>query len=213
MKSSRIAWLAAVAVLGGCTTSPHIAPTLAVTSDAPADDSTGSVTPDAGDPTDDASEEESPSPSSTPAPKPTPKPTKTVKSTWDLGDGRFPAYLTKIDGARAGVTVDVIQWLSGDAADKAAIEDGVIEAGDSVPNDYYVRNVNPKLRTLPVAAKAPITVNVLAAMAGESDDSSADVKRTWAQFTAYADDDLGNLVFWLTVKAGVVTKLEEQYQP
>lgn len=59
------------------------------------------------------------------------------------------AFLTSLAGDE--LIADYAQWLTGDEADRAAIEDGEIAEGESVPNGYYIRNVNPQLRTLPVA--------------------------------------------------------------
>jgi hypothetical protein len=67
--------------------------------------------------------------------------------------------LQAVDADRRKVTFDLIQYLTGDAATRAAAEDG---EESPPPNDYYIRNVNPRLRTLPVRADASITVNLLA---------------------------------------------------
>ncbi len=67
-----------------------------------------------------------------------------------LADGIYPTYIDGVDVGRATITIDVIQIFEDDAAIDAAIEDGM------APNDaqylyVYVRNQNPRLRTLPVA--------------------------------------------------------------
>lgn len=50
------------------------------------------------------------------------------------------------------VVVDYAQWLTGEEAALAAYEDGWIDSvEEGVPNDYYIRNVNPRLRTHPLA--------------------------------------------------------------
>jgi hypothetical protein len=67
------------------------------------------------------------------------------------------ADLVRVDPAARAVTVDVIQFLTGDAAARAAAEDG---AEVPPPNDYYIRDASSRLRTLPTAPGAPITVNV-----------------------------------------------------
>ncbi len=66
---------------------------------------------------------------------------------WPGGSVEF-AYLTRVSGAE--IEADYAQWLTGDAAVTAAIEDGFIRDGETLPNDYYIRNQNPQLRTLPV---------------------------------------------------------------
>lgn len=48
------------------------------------------------------------------------------------------------------IVADYAQWLTGEEANQAAFEDGEIPSvEEGVPNDYYIRNVNPRLRTLP----------------------------------------------------------------
>lgn len=49
------------------------------------------------------------------------------------------------------ITADYAQWLTGAEADQAAIEDGEIAEGETVPNGYYIRNVNDQLRDLPMS--------------------------------------------------------------
>jgi hypothetical protein len=66
-----------------------------------------------------------------------------------LADGTYPTYIDGVDVGGGTITIDVIQVFENDAATNAAIEDGM------APNDaqylyVYVRNQNPRLRTLPV---------------------------------------------------------------
>jgi hypothetical protein len=53
---------------------------------------------------------------------------------------------------------DPAWWLTGVAAESAAVEDGAISPGDSVPNDYYMVDEGHRLLTYVVAAKAPVTI-------------------------------------------------------
>src|SRR5512133_937903 len=53
---------------------------------------------------------------------------------------------------------DPAWWLTGVAAESAAVEDGAISPGDSVPNDYYIVDEAHRLLTYVVAAKAPVTI-------------------------------------------------------
>src|SRR5262249_17373983 len=122
-----------------------------------------------------------------------------------LSDGRHPAYLTKVNAGDRQLTFDVIQFLTGDEAIKAAKEDGV----DGPPNDYYIRNVNPALRTLPVSSDATITVNTLEAE--NTGDSTKDVTVTLEKLGSY--QRLSGVPFWLTVKDGVITAIAEQFVP
>jgi hypothetical protein len=53
---------------------------------------------------------------------------------------------------------DPALWLAGKTATRAAIEDGVIPPGDTVPNDYYIRNTSKKPLTYVVPRNARVTV-------------------------------------------------------
>jgi len=50
-----------------------------------------------------------------------------------------------------GVVIDPAEWLTGDEANQAAFEDGVIgSVEEGVPNGFYIRNLDGELRDLPV---------------------------------------------------------------
>ena len=122
-------------------------------------------------------------------------------------DGRHPVYLKTVDPGRQTITFDLIQFFAGEAATKAAAEDG---QESPPPNDYYIRNVNPRLRTLPVRSDAPITVNVLAAQSTGS--STKDVSVTLDELASYFPNS-GTAPFWITVEQGQVTKAAQQFLP
>ena len=139
------------------------------------------------------------------APAPTTVPATTEPAV--LADGRHPVYIKSVDPGGRTVTFDLIQFFTGDAAAKAAAEDG---EESPPPNDYYIRNVNPRLRTLPVRDGAPITVNVLAAQATGS--STKDVPVDLAKLASYFPNS-GTPPFWITVEQGQVTRIAQQYLP
>ena len=124
-----------------------------------------------------------------------------------LADGRHPVYLKTVDPDRRTITFDLIQFFTGEAATKAAAEDG---KESPPPNDYYIRNVNSRLRTLPVRSDAPITVNVLAAQSTGS--STKDVSVTLDELAGYFPNS-GTAPFWITVAQGQVTKIAQQFLP
>jgi hypothetical protein len=141
---------------------------------------------------------------------PTPTPTAAAPATTEpavLADGRHPVYLKTVDASGRTITFDLIQFFTGDAATKAAAEDG---EESPPPNDYYIRNVNPRLRTLPVQAGAPITVNVLAAQ--ETGSSTKNVPVDLEKLASYFPNS-GTPPFWITVAQGQVTRMEQQYLP
>ena len=97
-----------------------------------------------------------PSSASAPAPAPpvTAPPTRPVPDTAPqapvLADGRYDSYVRTVDTRHQRLVVDLVQVFQGQAAVDAAIADGV--ARDQAQVLYvYVRNQNPRLRTLPLA--------------------------------------------------------------
>lgn len=144
------------------------------------------------------------------APTAAPTPTPAAPATTEpavLADGRHPVYLKTVDASGRTITFDLIQFFMGDAATKAAAEDG---EESPPPNDYYIRNVNPRLRTLPVEAGAPITVNVLASQ--ETGSATKNVSVDLDKLASYFPNS-GTPPFWITVAGGQVTRMEQQYLP
>jgi hypothetical protein len=122
-----------------------------------------------------------------------------------LADGRHPVIVKQVSVGGRTVTFDLIQWFEGDAAAKAAAEDG---QESPPPNDYYTRNVNPRLRTLPVASGARITVT--RQTAGQGGGNAAGPVP--ADLATVAATGVGH-IFWATVQGGQIQALEEQYVP
>jgi hypothetical protein len=90
---------------------------------------------------------------STPAPKP---PTPASKSPTAapqppvLADGRYDAYIRQVNTRGDYLVVDLVQVFHDQAAVEAAIADGK-SRGTAQYVSTYVRNQNPRLRTLPLA--------------------------------------------------------------
>jgi hypothetical protein len=118
-----------------------------------------------------------------------------------LADGRHPVLLKAIDPGRGTVTFDLIQYFHGDQATIEAAKD---HQESPPPNDSYSRNVNPKLRTLPVRADATITANQLA---GSNQNLPVSLTRL-ATLTRG-----GSGMFWITVRGGQVVQIGEQWSP
>lgn len=149
------------------------------------------------------------SPSSlSPSPLPTAVPTTPAASALptDLADGKHYARITALDTKKLVLTVDVVQFLTGEEAEKAAQEDG------EEAFDYYVRNQNPRLRDLTFAAGMRIVTNTITAE--ESGSSSKDVTITLAKLASYVKNGRAKqAVFWFDLEGGVVVRLQEQYLP
>jgi hypothetical protein len=124
----------------------------------------------------------------------------------DMENGRHMVVLKQVSVSGRTVTFDLVQWFSGDAATKAAAEDG---EESPPPNDYYIRNVNPRLRTLSVTPDARLSLTRLTLNAGGSGNAAANVEVDLATIQANGRDHL----FWATVQGGRIVALEEQYVP
>jgi len=118
-----------------------------------------------------------------------------------LADGRHPVLLKAIDPARRTVTFDLIQFYQDNQATIEAAKD---HQESPPPNDYYVRNVNPKLRTLSVQADATITANQIA---GSNQNLPVSLDRLATLTHEHSP------VFWITVRHDQIVKIGEQWVP
>jgi hypothetical protein len=125
----------------------------------------------------------------------------------DLADGKHAVRITRVDPAAGQITVDVVQFFTGDDAVKAAEEDNAAEIPP--PNDYWIRNTNSRLRTFAVAANAPITVNVYGA--AEPGSATGNIAKTLPELAEL--DYLKTRLFWVTVSGDRVLKIAEQHIP
>jgi hypothetical protein len=129
-----------------------------------------------------------------------------------LDDGRHAAYLTAIDVPGRTISFDVVQYLTGEAADGAYHQDHPeIEGGP--PNGYYIRNENPRLRTLPVRPNVPVQVLWL----GTAGQPESITFEELPAYVAAVPEPGGQYLwydpFWLTVHDDRVESIVEQYIP
>jgi hypothetical protein len=119
-----------------------------------------------------------------------------------LADGTYPAYVTKVDVGGATVTVDVLQVFQNEAAQKAALEDGV---QDVVAEGLYiyVRNENPLLRTLSVAADVRIDFLGTCESPGDRDAALTELAKKTKHF-----DDL--YYYDIIVRNGVIHRITQR---
>jgi hypothetical protein len=112
-----------------------------------------------------------------------------------LTDGRHPARITAVDPEGQQVTIDVVQFFYGEAATEAARADGSTDLPP--PNDHWFRNINPRLRTLPIAPDAEVWVN------GESSGETYSHAISLSKLASYGDTR--GALFWVTTRDGAVT--------
>jgi hypothetical protein len=117
-----------------------------------------------------------------------------------LPDGVHHTLIRKVDIANDRITVDVVQlFLDGDAV-KAAIADGKPREQAEVMS-VYLRNQNPRLRTLPLASDLKVDFY-------QSCDEQPDRRAVLEQLAGNAR--LGVYFHSLTVRDGVVHAIKER---
>jgi hypothetical protein len=130
-----------------------------------------------------------------------------------LVDGRHIVYLKTVDPSRRTIRFDLLQFYGGDNALREAAKDHPEASSEQVrqwvPNGYYIRNVNPKLRTLPVPSDAPITVITLAWGNGHN-SSEEHIPVTLTKLATYMPT---GAPFSITVRHGQVVKIAEIFVP
>ena len=143
--------------------------------------------------------------STQPAPTPGPSPTEQF------------GYIRSVStaGPAATLAFDEAEFLTGDAAQKAAEEDGVVAPGETVPNDYYIRNRDQTTQTLRIANDARITAKRCPLCRhgrdGQLDPFLASFMKGRQTF---ADPYRGKYsLYWLTIRDGEVAAIDEQYVP
>jgi hypothetical protein len=131
----------------------------------------------------------------------------------DLAQGRTPVYVTAADVDHRTITVDVIQFLTGDAA-TAAYQQETGET-DTPPNDYYIVNANPKLRTLTVADGVKVTLLRMGDPTGDVNGTPGTFEELpeYLESHRYGNGEPFKLLGWITFDGDMVTAIDEQYVP
>jgi hypothetical protein len=154
--------------------------------------------------------------------KAAPEPTQTQTSTQPAPPpGPSPAehfgYINSVStaGPAATLAFDEAQFLTGDAAQKAAEEDGAVAPGEPVPNDYYIRNPDKTTRPLRIANDATITAERCPPCRnGRPGELGAFLAAFMKDRQTFADPYRGKYsLYWLTIKDGEVAAIDEQYVP
>jgi hypothetical protein len=121
-------------------------------------------------------------------------------------------------GRRYELRFDPAWWLGGVTANRAAVEDKAIPPGETVPNDYYVRDETHRLLTylVPVTARVRVLVNpgpggVRPVTIGVAELAQVVTGRNPRNRALY--DDANHLGYWARVAIDTVRSLDQQYQP
>ena len=124
-----------------------------------------------------------------------------------LDDGRYFGALITLGATQKPprLVIDIQQWFTDKEAIAAAIEDGVIEPGEIIPNGYYIRNENPRWRTIEIDPAAMVSLTVYPY--GQIDDPEV------VSLARFADLAIDWSEYWITTEDGKVVTIEQQYIP
>lgn len=170
-------------------------------------------------------------------------PCETVFPLWDIASfwhgspleettGIHFGYITDLATRGSGydLTIDYAYFLGGMEANLAAEAAGEIAPGEGVPNDYYIVNENPLLRTFALASEIQVllqgyrdNIEVIATDPALWMELIEEVVRCdaagWPEDCAdLGGDDWrwfggGYLPYWIQVDGDTVVRIEEQYLP
>jgi hypothetical protein len=118
-----------------------------------------------------------------------------------LADGEHSAFIRKLDTRGGTVVVDVVQVFKDKAAVDAAVQDG--QPRDTAQyRNVYVRNENPRLRTLPLASGFQVDLH------GACEDSTLSRQQLLDKLASNAKI-AGVYYYTLTVRDGAVQRIDE----
>ena len=129
-----------------------------------------------------------------------------------LADGRHFVQIVAVgdDQDPPRLIVDEQQWFTDQEAVDAALEDGLppSAAGEG---GFYIRNENPRWRIVEVDPATPVALTT--PPHGQIDRPAiVDLPRFATLFTA-SDEYINYSPYWLTIRDGVVVRIEEQFVP
>jgi hypothetical protein len=132
-----------------------------------------------------------------------------------LEDGRHFGFVQAVDVEARTIEFDLAYFLTGEEANEA-YQEATGETGP-VPNDYYVVNENPRLRTLPLSPDLRLILVDWANCCEQTIEGDLEPFATAIEERedVFVGDVIyrGNSSWWITVQDGVVTRIEEQYTP
>ena len=144
------------------------------------------------------------------------EPTQTSTTTTPPTAEHF-GYIRSVStaGPTATLAFDEAELLTGKEAQKAAEEDGAVEPGEAVPNDYYIRNPEKTTTTFPIANDAEITARRCPLCRnGRPGELGPFLASFMKGRQTYAEPYRGKYaLYWLTIENGRVAAIDEQYVP
>ena len=130
-----------------------------------------------------------------------------------LPDGEMFAWVKGLTGD--GLLIDPAEILTGTEAVAAAVEDGVIEEGDTLDTDFYIRDVNDVTSLMAAAPEA--TYSLLLFTEGTPTPTEVGVEE-FTEALEGANPDVygvveGIIPATVTIRDGMVTDVAQFYLP
>ena len=144
-----------------------------------------------------------PASSPAPAPKPIPTPKGGIDRVPMLADGQYDSYIRTVDTRHQRLVVDLVQVFKYPASVDAAIADGTARDQAQVL-DVWVRNQNPRLRTLAMASDLQIDL-----LPGDCIESRNHQFAKLINDSRAMSNSRPAYYFTLTVAGGVVQRIQE----
>jgi len=121
------------------------------------------------------------------------------------------ARTVELDDDAYRITVDYAQMLTGEEAVEAATAAG---AESPPPNDYFIANDNPMLRTFEVDSETRVKLSTRAD--GVEPEGYFVTLEEWRQMFVGTTPNMGmvrDIPYWITLDGETVTAIEEQFLP
>lgn len=121
-------------------------------------------------------------------------------------NGEVYGYVRAVDVSQSQLTLDKVDWFTDAAAEKACAADGVPEEShlNGWCSIYYLRNLNPALRVVPVSPHVAVTtLNGNVPVAGDLASLAARITTPIGSSRPYR----------LVVIDAAITEISETYQP
>jgi len=109
-----------------------------------------------------------------------------------------------VSASQSGIEFDLACWFEGESAVEAAAEDG---AESPPPNDYYVRDDNPQIRSLPVSSDTEVT------WYPNPGDPTSEIVVAYPDWVEGVTARGLGYAAWLDVIDGEVVRIREQWVP
>jgi hypothetical protein len=113
-------------------------------------------------------------------------------------------YGVVVSASQSGIEFDLACWFEGESAVEAAAEDG---AESPPPNDYYVRDDNPQIRSLPVSSDTEVT------WYPNPGDPTSEIVVAYPDWVEGVTARGLGYAAWLDVIDGEVVRIREQWVP